>query len=48
MIKYHLGMVYSRLGQTEQAVWALRQAAQTDPQLGQRENIAQLIKGLGG
>jgi tetratricopeptide (TPR) repeat protein len=47
-IQYHLGMVYSRLGQKDQAVSALRLAAQADPQLAQREKIPQLITELGG
>jgi tetratricopeptide (TPR) repeat protein len=47
-IQYHLGMAFSRLGQRDQAVSALRLAAQADPQLAQREKISQLIKELGG
>jgi tetratricopeptide (TPR) repeat protein len=47
-IQYHLGMVYSRLGHRDQAVSALRLAAQADPQLAQREKIPQIIKELGG
>jgi tetratricopeptide (TPR) repeat protein len=47
-IKYHQGIVYWRLGERDQAVSALRQAAQADPKLAQRENIPQLIKELGG
>jgi tetratricopeptide (TPR) repeat protein len=46
-VRFHLGMVYAKLGRAQDAVSALRRAAQLDPKLADRENISQLIKDLG-
>ncbi len=47
VVRFHLGMTYAKLGRTNDAVSALRRAAQLDPKLADRENIEQLIKDLG-
>jgi len=47
-VRFHLGMTYAKLGRPQDAVSALRRAAQLDPKLAERENIAQAIKDLGG
>lgn len=47
VVRFHLGMTYAKLGRAQDAVSALRRAAQLDPQLADRENIGQLIKDLG-
>ena len=47
-VRFHLGMTYAKLGRPQDAVSALRRAAQLDPKLAERENITQAIKDLGG
>jgi tetratricopeptide (TPR) repeat protein len=47
-IQFHLGMTYSRLGKRNDAISALRRAAQLDPKLGESERIPSLVKELGG
>ena len=46
MARFHLGMVYARLGRKADAMSELRRAATLDPKLADRENINQLIKAL--
>ena len=47
-IHHHLGMTYYRLGKKTDALFTLRRASQLDPKLAQTENLAPLIKELGG
>jgi tetratricopeptide (TPR) repeat protein len=47
-IQFHLGMTYARLGKRNDAVSALRRAAQLDPKLAESERIDSLVKQFGG
>ncbi len=47
-IHHHLGMTYYRLGKKTDALFTLRRASQLDPKLAQTENLAPLLKELGG
>jgi tetratricopeptide (TPR) repeat protein len=47
-IQFHLGMTYSKLGKRNDAISALRRAAQLDPKLAESERIQTLVKELGG
>ncbi len=47
-IRYHLGMVYARLGRASEAVSTLRHAARLDAGLARSEKLEEIISGLGG
>ena len=46
MARFHLAMVYAKLGRKVDAASELRRAAKLDPKLAERENIERLIKTL--
>ncbi len=48
LIRYHLGLVYMRLGKKGEAVSSLRRAAQLDPRLAEKERISDLILEIDG
>jgi tetratricopeptide (TPR) repeat protein len=47
-IHYHLGMTYHKRGKKTDALYTLRRAAQLDPKLAETENLAPIIRELGG
>jgi tetratricopeptide (TPR) repeat protein len=47
-IRFHLGMVYARLGRATDAVSTLRHAARLDAGLARSEKLEEIIAGLGG